>query len=102
MSTSEYAHTFVFLLNEKFKNEGEFASKNFSVMSGKKYDRIVQETTGEHSSSTSRSVHAFVERSTGHVFKAAGWPAPAKGVRYLTIEEAAEAADLYGYYLYAR
>lgn len=101
MSTSEYAHTFVYLLNEKFKNEGEFASKNFSVMSGKKYDRIVQETSGDKFGG-SRSVHAFVERATGHVFKAAGWPAPAKGVRYLTVEEAAEAADLYGGYLYAR
>lgn len=34
------------------------------------------------------AVHAFVELATGHVFKPAGWKAPAKGVRYdLTDDE---------------
>ena len=28
------------------------------------------------------SVHAFIDKNTGEVFKAAAWSAPAKGVRY--------------------
>ena len=30
----------------------------------------------------SRSVHAFVDKKTGEVYKSASWKAPAKGVRY--------------------
>lgn len=98
MSTSEFAHTFVFLLNEKFKDESEFSAKKFSAIAGKRFDKITQCTDkGE-----SPSVHAFVERETGHVYKAATWAAPAKGVRFLSVEEAAEAATLHGGYLYAR
>lgn len=44
---------------------------------GPKYVRIVRETTGG-----GRSVHVFIERATGDVYKAEGWKAPAKGVRY--------------------
>jgi hypothetical protein len=49
----------------------------------------------------SQSVHCFVEKDTGHVYKAEGWNRPAKGVRYLTWKDALAAADLYGGYLYA-
>jgi len=30
---------------------------------------------------SSRSVHCFVEKATGNIYKAAGWSAPAKGIR---------------------
>lgn len=39
---------------------------------GRKYLRVVAEGQGD-----SRSSHAFVERATGLVWKAAGWKAPA-------------------------
>jgi hypothetical protein len=95
---TDYAGQFAALLNEKFKGESEFSLKVFSVTRGRKFDRVVQESpTGN-----GRSVHAFVDVCTGQVFKAAGWKAPAKGARYATIEDAAEAADVYGGYLYAR
>lgn len=42
---------------------------------GKKYIRIVV------TSYSNRSVYCFVERSTGHILKSAGWKAPAKGAR---------------------
>lgn len=98
MAISQFAQDFAALLQNKFKDEGDFASNQFSAMPGRKYDRIVADTKN----GGSRHVHAFVERATGHVYKAAGWQAPAKNARYLTVEEAAEAADLYGSYLYAR
>jgi hypothetical protein len=55
----------------------------------------------------SRSVHAFVDKQTGEVYKSASWKAPAKGVRYdLRIinqrEWLLENADWSGGYLYAK
>ena len=95
-SPSTYAEEFVSLLNEKFKDAGEHASCVFFAMPGRKFDRIVQtQRNGSGGSS-----HAFVERETGRVYKCAGWKAPAKDFRYFSPEEAAEAADLYGGYLY--
>ena len=95
----DYAGTFAEALNEKFKGEGTtYTPNHFSVTRGRKYDRVVQESEA----GSSRSVHAFVDATTGQVFKAAGWKAPAKGARYATIEEAVEAADMYGGYLYQR
>lgn len=48
----------------------------YGVQRGAKYDRITQQY-GE-GSGNGLSVHAFVERSTGKLIKAAGWKAPAK------------------------
>lgn len=51
-----------------------------------------------------RSVHCFVGQDTGDVFKAAGWKAPAKGVRYNLCTEGDEVARVFdwaGGYLYA-
>lgn len=42
---------------------------------GKRYLRIVR------GDGVQRSVYCFVERDTGDIYKAAGWKAPAKGVR---------------------
>ena len=96
MRPSTYAETFISLLNEKFKDAGAYTACVYTVMPGRRYDRIVQ-TTSDGSSASS---HAFVERETGRVYKCASWKAPAKDFRYFTVEEAAEAADLYCSYLY--
>ena len=74
----------------------------FSVESGRKYHKIVMETESQ-----SRSVHAFVDKKTGEVYKPASFKAPAKIVRYnlLSIksrEECFERADWAGGYLYIR
>jgi hypothetical protein len=55
----------------------------------------------------SRSVHAFVDKKTGDVFKAASFKAPAKGVRFNLLEIASREqcfarADWAGGYLYVR
>ena len=73
----------------------------FYPETGKKYHKIVMNAAG------SRSVHAFVDKKTGEVYKSASWKSPAKGVRYdLRLIEQREwllqHADWAGSYLYAR
>ena len=67
-----------------------------------RYCRIVMEHDGG-----GRSVHAFYEHDTGDVYKAAGWKAPAKGVRYRLADDESFAillacCDWSGRYLYVR
>ncbi len=84
-------------LTAKFAGEPEHSNKTFGVSpGGQKYIRITQGRTD------AESVHCFVERSTGYVFKASGWKTPAKGIRYISMLAAFEAADIYGGYLYKR
>ena len=52
--------------NDEFKFGVEFAE-------GSKYVKIVAISAGG-----SRSVHSFVEKSTGNILKAASWAAPAR------------------------
>ena len=60
----------------------------FKVKTGKKYYKIVQQEfeTWEKSKYFNQyrdaSVHAFVDKKTGQVFKPASWAAPAKHVRF--------------------
>ena len=73
----------------------------FYPETGKKYHKIVMSVRG------SCSVHAFVDKKTGEVYKSASWKSPAKGVRYdLRLikdrEYLLEKADWSGSYLYLR
>ena len=73
----------------------------FYIEEGRKYHKIIMDAHG------SRSVHAFVDKKTGEVYKSASYKAPAKGVRYdLRIisqrEWLLQHADWAGGYLYAR
>jgi hypothetical protein len=73
----------------------------FYPETGRKYHKIIMVANG------SRSVHAFVDKKTGEVYKSASWKSPAKGVRYdLRIikqrEWLLENADWAGGYLYAK
>lgn len=74
----------------------------FIVETGRKYHKIIfKDGNG------SRSVHAFVDKKTGEIYKSASWKAPAKGVRFdLRIIEQREwllkNADWSGGYLYLR
>ncbi len=56
--------------------------KFYADPKGRKYIRIVREdqhgNQGRPNPYKSRSVHCFVERDTGLIWKAAGWKAPAK------------------------
>ena len=75
---------------------------DYQIESGKKYHKIIFVDGGG-----GRSVHCFVDKKTGEVYKSASWKAPAKGVRYdLRLikdrEYLYENADWSGGYLYIR
>ena len=58
---------------------------DFKVNTGKKYYKIVQmnfDTFQNRNEYRAGSVHAFVDKKTGQVYKPASWQAPAKHVRY--------------------
>ena len=91
---------------EKLKN-GE-CDYEFIIESGRKYHKIIMVIdNGPNRMGPSRSVHAFVDRKTGQIYKSASWKSPAKGVRYdLRIIEQREwllqNADWAGSWLYLR
>tara|TARA_B100001250_G_scaffold349295_1_gene320407 strand:- start:1741 stop:2229 length:489 start_codon:yes stop_codon:yes gene_type:complete len=73
---------------------------DFVIESGRKYHKIVMVNN-------QRSVHAFIDKNTGEVYKAASWRGPAKDVRFdLRLikdrEYLLENADWAGGYLYKR
>jgi hypothetical protein len=75
---------------------------DYQVETGKKYHKVIFVDGGGN-----RSVHAFVDKNTGEVYKSATWKSPAKGVRYdLRLikdrEYLLENADWSGGYLYAK
>jgi len=74
---------------------------DYTIETGKKYHKIIMIDGGG-----GRSVHAFVDKQSGEVYKSASWKVPAKGVRYdlrliADREYLLENADWAGGYLYA-
>jgi len=70
--------------------------------SGRKYHKVFMCIDGKRD-----SIHAFIDKKTGEVFKPASIKAPAKGARYNVLsissrEEMFERCDWAGGYLYAR
>lgn len=77
-------------------------SVGFEIESGKKYHKIVMISSGD-----ARSVHCFVDKNTGEIYKSASWKSPAKGVRFNLLlikdrEWLMQYADSLGGYLYRR
>ena len=62
-------------------NDGTFKGMKYTITSGKKYHKIIQNDfrNGKYESA---GVHAFVDKTTGEVYKPASWRAPAKHVRF--------------------
>ena len=96
--------------NFKSRNKGTIGGKyeapayKFVIESGRKYHKIIMEIPNLNRG-PSRSVHAFVDKKTGEVYKPASFKAPAKVVRYdLRLikdrEWLLENADWAGEYLY--
>lgn len=116
MTGERAAIIFAAALTAKFADsEWPYNSEFSADMSGKKYIRIVNdgarhEDEGKYPLyNRQRSVHAYVDRQTGEVYKAAGWKGgPAKDksgrpiVRYPNVWEALVKADRSGGYLYAQ
>ena len=72
---------------------------------GRRYYKILM--IDKDSWGDSKSVHAFIEKKTGNVYKAASWKAPAKHIRYNLLNESSRLmcynkADWSGGYLYMR
>ena len=75
---------------------------DYQVETGKKYHKVVMIDGGG-----SRSVHCFIDKQTGQIYKSASLKAPAIGVRYdlrliADREYLLENADWSGGYLYAK
>lgn len=82
------------------KLEKGISEYDFMIDTGRKYHKVIMVNN-------QRSTHAFVDKKTGEVYKAASWKSPAKGVRFdLRLIEQREwlfkNADWAGGYLYAR
>jgi hypothetical protein len=75
---------------------------DYVIETGKKYHKVIFVN-----GSGSRSVHCFIDKNTGELYKSQTWKSPAKGVRYdLRLikdrEWLFENADWSGGYLYAK
>ena len=72
---------------------------SFEIVKGTKYYKLIMRQ------GTGTSVHAFISRQTGAMYKPASWRAPAKHVRYNLLDDTSFAeclrrADWTGRYLY--
>ena len=84
-------------INEQRNGENLY---EYIVESGKKYHKVIMVTC-----SGNRSVHCFVDKNNGDVYKAASWSKPARGVRYNLLndqsrEDCLMRSDWSGSYLY--
>jgi hypothetical protein len=82
----------------QYPNSGR--NYSYALISGRKYHKLMQCVDGQ-----TESVHAFIDRKSGEVYKPASIKAPAKGVRFnlLIITErefVLENCDWAGSYLY--
>jgi|TARA_B100001996_G_scaffold149054_1_gene113431 hypothetical protein len=104
-SASEYTRNEI----QATKN-GTAKLMRFRVQSGRKYYKIIQQdydTFQDRNEYRDGSVHAFVEKTTGDVYKPAGWAKPAQHVRYNLIDDKSRencllSCDWAGGYLYMR
>jgi hypothetical protein len=89
--------------NKQYPNGGI----DFDIVKGTKYYKLVEKCTRASSLGGGTSVHAFIGRQTGSVYKPASWKAPAKHVRYnllddVSFETCIKNADWAGSYLYMK
>lgn len=82
-------------------------SIEFEIVKGTKYYKLIQCSIRRSAlgGNTGASVHAFIDRQSGSVYKPASWKAPAKHVRYnllddVSYETCLHNADWAGSYLY--
>lgn len=98
LQTQAALEGFVAALNNKFNVVGYV----FEVeRPGVKYTRIVQKMRYRDGSTAGHGVFCFVD-AEGNILKAAGWKAPAKGVRSTLATVDITKVDPYGSWLYMR
>ncbi len=104
LNVTKYGMMLCDALQQSHQRQYPNSGRNYSyaLISGRKYHKVMQCVDGQ-----TESVHAFIDKKTGEVYKAASYKAPAKGVRYdlRLIEQREwlfENADWAGSYLYSR
>jgi hypothetical protein len=102
LKVREYCLMLCDALQQSHQRQYPNSGRNYSyaLISGRKYHKVMQCVDGQ-----TESVHAFIDKKTGSVFKPASIKAPAKGVRFnlLIIQErefVLENCDWAGGYLY--
>lgn len=68
------------ILKSNYYLRGSKLDYDYVIEAGRKYFKIVMVNN-------QRSVHAFVDKKTGDLYKAAGWAQPAKGIRFNLISD---------------
>ena len=74
---------------------------SFEIINGRKYYKVVHHHVGFNYTNT--TVHCFVDKNTGDIYKPATWNGPAKHVRYNLVtgwDKLVEDLDWHGAYLY--
>lgn len=69
----------------------------FEIEEGRKYVKVIKVGKWQ------RSVHSFVNKATGDLYKPAGWKAPIidpRGNVYTNLDDVLARADIFGGYLY--
>jgi hypothetical protein len=94
------------VLIDDFNSRGNVTVIDYEIQTGTKYYKIIQ-VDNPGLRYQSRSVHAFVDRQTGAVYKPASFRAPAKHVRYNLLDDASfqeclKRANYTGGYLYMK
>jgi hypothetical protein len=102
LNVTKYGMMLCDALQQSHQRQYPNSGRNYSyaLISGRKYHKVMQCVDGQ-----TESVHAFIDKKTGEVYKAASIKAPAKGVRFnlLIIQErefVLENCDWAGGYLY--
>ena len=96
----KYSEMLCEALTQDFNKKGSKLDYKFYIESGRKYHKIIMECDDG-----ARSVHAFIEKKFGAVYKPASWKAPAKHIRFTLLddnsrEECFARCDWAGGYLY--
>ena len=104
LNITKYSMMLCDALQQSHQRQYPNSGRNYSyaLISGRKYHKVMQCIDGQ-----TESVHCFIDKKTGSVYKAASIKAPAKGERYNLLlikdrEWLLENADCYGSYLYKR
>ena len=102
LNITKYSMMLCDALQQSHQRQYPNSGRNYSyaLISGRKYHKVMQCVDGQ-----TESVHCFIDKKTGSVYKAASIKAPAKGVRFnlLIIQErefVLENCDWAGGYLY--
>lgn len=100
-------------LNAKLGTINKHGSRTYDYQGGRSYDKIWVVRHDYKTNHTQRYIHAFVDRATGGLIKAASWKAPQKNsdgslsVRFDLstpegFQEAVDSSDDSGFYLLSR